>query len=887
MAAAQLMLPANRAFDSNGFPEAGATVKLYQSGTTTPANFYADAALTIALGSTLTANAAGRLVTVAYQDTSTPFRLKVFDANGDELDDIDPFYFGLVPGVDGTPASVQIGTVSTGAAGASAAVSNSGTAQNAVLDFTIPMGAQGPAGDVAKVTNRAGLSDIAGTTAGMARLLTESGREGTFVFSTADLSAEVTADTAQGVYVAPSSDTTGASGAWVRKFDGAVQVNWFGAEGDGATDDTTAVLKALTYAFNNGLAVDGGDSLYAISGSLQFSAKVRPYIRRLRLKQLALTTATQTLYLLNCDNIRIDSLFIDTGTDATVGERDTTTPGLSVEGGSGHRVKDVEVTGSGMGALIRIRGTTDSVYEDLYVHDGLFSKTELDPTGINVIDDVLQGIRIDDNIRCKFVRPHVARLHGNATYFTRSGAVYTPTGQDYANSEIKLFPNLRTRGLSAGGNEDVMVTDPQIYDTEQAIDFSGSGSGYGNVRTIISGGETLDCGSVGVKWGGAQTDCKVVNHTVRNTGMYGYIASGSWRGYKTSGVEIIGCTVEGVGYNDIQNDIGDVGSATYIQEGYFGFLALDGYTADATDDVRFIGCRADAKTFLRLYGDDPNADPARPWPVAGSTTAYLAQPWTGPTGDYSVTFDTTVYLNGDGAPNSAPTIRSETKTVTLTSGSDVVTWTGGLTNPVGMPIVARPAIMSYGYASVLFNDDAATGLTAGAGIPFNQETKKPIALIDCESFGHTIAREIGGFHRDVCHVTTTSSQTLTTGVATNVTFDSEIEDTMDMHSTSSDIELVRPQRPGWYRIHGYVRFAPTSSGIRLLEIVKVSAVQFEIPATPVAGQACVIQFDEEVQFTAADIAANAYVFVRATQTSGADLSLTTPSYLKVERVRAL
>ena len=55
------------------------------------------------------------------------------------------------------------------------------------------------------------------------------GGRGIFVWSTADLSAEVTADTLQGIYVAPTSDPTGASGAWVRQLDGYVTPEMFGA----------------------------------------------------------------------------------------------------------------------------------------------------------------------------------------------------------------------------------------------------------------------------------------------------------------------------------------------------------------------------------------------------------------------------------------------------------------------------------------------------------------------------------------------------------------------------------------------------------------------------------------------------------------------------------
>jgi hypothetical protein len=49
----------------------------------------------------------------------------------------------MMSGEAGTSASIQIGTVTTLSAGSGATVSNSGTAQNVILDFGIPMGATG------------------------------------------------------------------------------------------------------------------------------------------------------------------------------------------------------------------------------------------------------------------------------------------------------------------------------------------------------------------------------------------------------------------------------------------------------------------------------------------------------------------------------------------------------------------------------------------------------------------------------------------------------------------------------------------------------------------------------------------------------------------------
>ena len=48
-------------------------------------------------------------------------------------------------GLPGTPATVTVGTTTTGAPGTNAAVTNSGTANNAVLNFTVPAGETGTA----------------------------------------------------------------------------------------------------------------------------------------------------------------------------------------------------------------------------------------------------------------------------------------------------------------------------------------------------------------------------------------------------------------------------------------------------------------------------------------------------------------------------------------------------------------------------------------------------------------------------------------------------------------------------------------------------------------------------------------------------------------------
>ena len=54
---------------------------------------------------------------------------------------------GKVMGTDGAAATIEIGTVSTGAAGSNASVVNVGTETEAIFNFTIPRGNPG-AGEI-------------------------------------------------------------------------------------------------------------------------------------------------------------------------------------------------------------------------------------------------------------------------------------------------------------------------------------------------------------------------------------------------------------------------------------------------------------------------------------------------------------------------------------------------------------------------------------------------------------------------------------------------------------------------------------------------------------------------------------------------------------------
>jgi len=89
--------------------------------------------------------------------------------------------------------------------------------------------------------------ELAGAVPQRVAVLSEPGREGVFLFKSGDYSASVAADAAQGIYIAPVNDPSGKSGAWVRHYDGSVNVRWFGAKGDGSSDDSSAFISAIAF----------------------------------------------------------------------------------------------------------------------------------------------------------------------------------------------------------------------------------------------------------------------------------------------------------------------------------------------------------------------------------------------------------------------------------------------------------------------------------------------------------------------------------------------------------------------------------------------------------------------------------------------------------------
>jgi len=165
--------------------------------------------------------------------------------------------------------------------------------------------------------------------------------------------------------------TAGPTFSYLRKVDGAVSPKWFGAKGDGITDDTARLQEAITQSTSRGYPIYlGGAVNYAVVSSinlpdnctiygsgdassisgqatvitLSLSSRTNVNLREFKLGG----TSSLQVKINGCSNIRLDNLLI-TGAILSSGGY---TAGIEIEGGSNITLDHIRCVGNGQTAFV-------------------------------------------------------------------------------------------------------------------------------------------------------------------------------------------------------------------------------------------------------------------------------------------------------------------------------------------------------------------------------------------------------------------------------------------------------------------------------------------------------------------------------------------------------
>lgn len=312
------------------------------------------------------------------------------------------------------------------------------------------------------------------TTKDVLAFLTDVIREGVFAWMVGDYSALVAADTLSGVYVKANAIAT-TSGAWVREFDGPAFPEWWGAQGDDATDDLASINLAVAMFRDVQLSA----KIYRVSSAVVMA---QPY-QKLRgrgpyVTQLKGTSATGAIIsVTGSASMEISKLSIVPRTVTA----NSTAPGIDFGvGQSLPCIEHVEISGQGFGAVLR--GCGYGHFRHAYVHQNISGGIYMTPN-VSPNRGDLQWIL--DDILCE--------LNGGAgIQVVATGTGFSITMGDWIN--IRTYANTGF-GLSFAGSAAVPINGVRIRsafigedaNSEIYMDTYGSGHIIENVYAELPG----------------------------------------------------------------------------------------------------------------------------------------------------------------------------------------------------------------------------------------------------------------------------------------------------------------------------------------------------------------------------------------------------------------
>ena len=343
-----------------------------------------------------------------------------------------------------------------------------------------------------------------------------------------------------------------------------------GAAGDGVTDDTAAIAKAL----RSGQPVDGQGRTYVIRGNIVVAGGFVGLANATFIQKAPATLDRRTITIRNSNGFAVTNVTLLQGVEAialsthSMMERG----GLFIQHCSDFALDHVTIRGGGCGTGIVLQFCTSFSASDISIADlrGLAASM---PS-----DDVIQGFMVQQSNDFRIIRPRIEML------------------------TLKIGDKIvadQSRALVIGGSSQFEIIDLYVRSAGQGLDITG---GDGNHDFKVVGGRARDCGTWGFKFANTARNGIIEDAVAENCGLGGFVASGPAEKIATPPTQSIlfrRCQAKGIGGN-------------WRVAGTFGFGIMDnpktapGYPRA----IRFEQCVADGgdrgKMMAGFRNDLPN-----------------------------------------------------------------------------------------------------------------------------------------------------------------------------------------------------------------------------------------------------------------------------------------
>lgn len=365
----------------------------------------------------------------------------------------------------------------------------------------------------------------------------------------------------------------------------------FGAYGDGRSDDTAAVQRALSVS--NRFCLDGEGRAYRIVGTLEArkdlclrnvelvqslvpfdtspyiiadcppitdpSATVdcgNPEISNQDLVNLKPSLFVRTLLIRSTDpadtlRVTLENVKVDRGPHPEAGSR-TDSAGIWLEGAQRADLHNVEITGHGKGYGLFVLRSDSVTVDGLWIHGLVWapysgerhlSRSRVDKAGWNsfpiqefreadrfgVTKPKFYGVRVQEQISCATFT-EVRNVTISNLRISRCMARFESGDLPWQSDGL----NISGRSIA------VTVNAATIDSTWEGIDVVANGGGIRNLT--VSNSTVTNSFSFGVKLGYELSDARFSDIRIVNTGLAGFMIYGPVRA-----VTIAGATVEGIG----------------------------------------------------------------------------------------------------------------------------------------------------------------------------------------------------------------------------------------------------------------------------------------------------------------------------------------------------